>query len=360
MSMPVAEKHEPASTTRAEGAGFGSHLMPTSSNQSLGFARTVIVVIGRNEGERLKRCLQSIHGKAHLIVYVDSGSADNSVELAQGFGATIVQLDMSRPFTAARARNEGFRAAVRQDSAIEFVQFLDGDTEMDPQWLVRAHEFMAENARVAVVFGRRRERDPRASLFNEICDIEWDVPVGAANYCGGDVLLRREPFQKVDGFTESLIAGEEPDLCVRLRKESWLIHCLQAEMTQHDAAMFTVNQWWKRAVRSGHAFAEGASRFGKPPDFHWIRESRRSLIWGLLVPAVILGLSVVESPWYLFGLLAYPARLVRIYWRSHGTNRRRWIRAWFYTVACFPEAWGAVTFWFNKVFGKQAKIIEYK
>jgi GT2 family glycosyltransferase len=322
--------------------------------------RTAVVVIGRNEGERLRRCLASVAGKADLVVYVDSGSIDNSVAFAQSTGARVVSLDMTRPFTAARGRNAGFNEAVKTDPTIAFVQFLDGDTEMDKDWLTTALAFMAQNADVGAVFGRRRERDPNASIYNQILDIEWDVPVGAVRYCGGDVLLRRNAFDSVQGFTESLIAGEEPDLCVRLRHQSWLIHCLAANMTTHDADMHQFSQWWKRAVRSGHAFAEGAWRFGMAPDFHWMRETQRALLWGLFVPVGILATCVVYSWWFLGLFAVYGLRALKVYVFSDGDSRRRRIRAGFFTLACFPEALGALKFAGGWLARRPSTIIEYK
>ena len=69
-----------------------------------------VVVIGRNEGQRLERCLRSLAQGADKVMYVDSGSTDGSLQLAANLGVEVLALDMSTPFTAARARNEGFAA----------------------------------------------------------------------------------------------------------------------------------------------------------------------------------------------------------------------------------------------------------
>ena len=66
-----------------------------------------IVVIGRNEGNRLKISLLSAIGENRTVVYVDSGSTDDSVQLAHSLGAKVIELDMSNQFSAARARNTG-------------------------------------------------------------------------------------------------------------------------------------------------------------------------------------------------------------------------------------------------------------
>jgi glycosyltransferase involved in cell wall biosynthesis len=143
-----------------------------------------VVAIGRNEGERLRACLESARRDCAQVVYVDSGSGDGSVELAKGMGAVVVELDLSRPFTAARARNEGFDRLMAMDSTIECVQFVDGDCEIVAGWIAAAAQEMARNGRVGVVCGRRRERFAEKSIYNRLCDLEWNTPVGEAMACG--------------------------------------------------------------------------------------------------------------------------------------------------------------------------------
>ena len=158
-------------------------------------------------------------GKALQTVYVDSSSTDRRVAEAERRGDHVFQLDLTRPFTAGRARNEGFAAL----KAVEFVQFIDGDCELAPTWLERARSFLDERPDVAVVCGRRQERDPQASVYNQLCDLEWNTPIGEAEACGGDALMRAAPFAALGGFSDYLIAGEEPELCHRLRAEGWKI-----------------------------------------------------------------------------------------------------------------------------------------
>src|SRR6476660_3526039 len=92
--------------------------MPRSDRQP----DVAVVAIGRNEGERLQRCLESVRPQCETIVYVDSGSDDGSVDLARGLGVEVVELDMSIPFTAARARNEGLRRLRELRPSLEYVQ----------------------------------------------------------------------------------------------------------------------------------------------------------------------------------------------------------------------------------------------
>ena len=164
-----------------------------------------IVVIGRNEGERLIRCVESCCSQTPVIVYVDSGSSDGSVHAAARLGATVVKLDMSRPFNAARARNEGFAMLTAQHPNIRFVQFVDGDCELDGDRLATAVPFLSGRSDVGVVCGRRRERHPEKSVYNALCDLEWNTPVGEATACGGDSLVRADAFEAVAGFDPRLI-----------------------------------------------------------------------------------------------------------------------------------------------------------
>ena len=177
-----------------------------------------IVIIGRNEGDRLCRCLNSIVGANLPVVYVDSNSTDGSVELARSLVGNVVELDPSLPFTAARARNEGFARLGQIHPALSFVQFVDGDCELAAGWLDKGHRVLEERPDVAAVVGRRREYHPEQTIYNRLADLEWDTPIGEAKHFGGDVLVRTDAFRQVAGYDPTLIAGEDPDLSVRIRQ----------------------------------------------------------------------------------------------------------------------------------------------
>lgn len=319
-----------------------------------------VVVIGRNEGPRLERCLASLAGMAQQIVYVDSGSTDGSVQLAQRLGVEVVELDMTIPFTAARARNEGFACVKRLLPTVRYVQFVDGDCEVVAGWLSRAQAFLEAQPEVAVVCGRRRERFPQRSIYNLMCDLEWDTPVGEAKACGGDALMRADAFAAVSGFRPDLIAGEEPELCVRLRARGWKVWRLADEMTLHDAAMTRFGQWWRRTLRGGYAFAEGAFLHGAPPERHWRRESRRAWFWGLLIPLLTLITSLVIGWSGLLLLLVYPLQVVRLARRGDGAYGNNWVLAFFLVLGKFPEMLGQVKFLLNRFGAGKSALIEYK
>ncbi len=284
------------------------------------------------------------------MVYVDSGSSDGSVQAAEVMGAEVVALDMSRPFTAARARNAGLDRL----SGDGFVQLIDGDCEMQPGWIDAATAAMTAHPRAVVVCGRRRERAPQASLWNRLCDREWDTPVGPAKACGGDALMRLPALRAVGGYREDLIAGEEPELCLRLRRAGGEIWRIDVEMTLHDACMTRFGQWWQRSRRAGHAFAEGAALHGSGPERHWVAETRRALFWGAGVPLVALGAGLLHPAGALI-LLAWPMQMLRLTlrWRDPAA-------AVFSVVGKLAEAQGILGFAWGRLSGRGQGLIEYK
>lgn len=291
-----------------------------------------IVVIGRNEGERLAACLDSVRATGFPAVYVDSGSTDNSLAIATIRGIPIVRLDATRPFTAARARNAGFSALDARLPRLAMVQFIDGDCTLAPDWLDMARAHLDAASGVAVVCGRRREREPDASVYNRLCDREWDTPIGIAETCGGDALIRADAFRAVGGFAPELIAGEEPELCWRIRDAGWLIRRIDCDMTVHDAAMTRPSQWWQRNRRSGFAFAEALARQGAR-DRKTLRRVVSNIAWGL---------PITWPLWPILWLRVFPRQGA-----AYATS---------ITLGKIPHLHGQIDFWV----GKNRTLIEYK
>jgi GT2 family glycosyltransferase len=252
--------------------------MQAASNAASSELGISVVVIGRNEGKRLERCLESIaRAPGNLIrevIYVDSRSTDGSVELACRGGATAITLNPGRT-TAAMGRNAGWTRATS-----DLILFLDGDTILDPDFPVVACKALAQDAQISVVWGHRREINPQASVFNRVLDLDWIYPPGITEFCGGDAMMRRKALVEVEGFDDSLIAGEEPDLCRRMRALHYKILHIDHPMTGHDLQITRWNQYWKRASRAGHAYAEISARFRKSGDPFWSADRRRNLLRG--------------------------------------------------------------------------------
>ena len=329
-----------------------------------------IVVIGRNEGERLRRCLRSVAGRGDAVVYVDSGSTDGSISLAQSFGATVVALDLSIPFTAARARNAGAERLLEVLPGVRFIQFIDGDCELDGGWLPAALPVLERRADAAVICGRRREFHPEASIYNRLADMEWNTPIGEAKACGGDALMRVEPYRDAGGYDPTLIAGEEPEFCSRLRAAGWVILRIDADMTRHDLNMTRFGQSWTRAVRNGYGgLRVTVKRSGAGTAF--ARQVRSAWAWTI---GWVLLLAASAATWAICGpavgvplvvaVALLPAiQAVRI---AVGMRRRAgdFRTALAYGAVTMIHKWaelaGHARFCRDRLHGGQARLIEYK
>ncbi|HEX7897793.1 MAG TPA: glycosyltransferase family A protein [Planctomycetota bacterium] len=283
---------------------------------------TGIVVIGRNEGERLGRSLDSALAAGLPVIYVDSGSADGSPQAARARGCPVLQLDPARPFSAARARNEGVEEILRLDPNLEFIQLLDGDSVLEAGWLDRARRELDARPDVCAVLGRLREAHPERSLWNRICDLEWNQPPGDVPCFGGIVLLRAAAFRGAGGFDTGLIAGEEPELAQRLRRDGGRIVSLDVPMAVHDAAMTRFGQWWRRSVRSGYAYAHVCAsgrgwrgRFG-------LRQSLRVWAWGPGLAAAAAGAAWIRpaAPLLLLAALVFQCARVAAFVSRRGAG----------------------------------------
>jgi len=315
------------------------------------------VVIGRNEGARLVGCLASLKGQVDRVIYVDSASSDNSVAEARGAGAKVVQLDPSRPFSAARARSEGFEALGPETP--DFIQFIDGDCSLEPGWIEAGRGALEGQSDLGIVTGWRSEIDRDRSVYNALCDFEWHRPAGDILTCGGDMMVRSTAFQKAGGFDATVIAAEDDEFCIRVRKSGWKIRRLPLEMTVHDAAMTRFSEWWQRAVRSGHGFAQVGSLH---PEY-FIPERRRVVFYGAFLPLFAL-VGLFLSWWLIFAVfLIYGLSYVRT---ASGLRREglvakdSWTHAVFLTLSKVPNFLGMLVFWRRRIAGRNMSIIEYK
>lgn len=321
--------------------------------------RVSVVIIGRNEGMRLARCLQSVRSMdladaCYEILYVDSGSSDGSLARARGFGARVFEVEGAP--TAARGRNLGL-----QHARAPFILFLDGDTLVHPDFARKALDFLDQHEDVAVYSGQRREIHPRASIYNRVLDLDWRLPTGYVSLCGGDAMMRGDALRRVGGYREDLIAGEEPELCARLGRAEFRIYCTDEAMTEHDLAITRFSGYWKRCFRAGYAYARvaaltGGEMFG--------RESRKN---HLQAPVYLL--SLIGFPLFLewrgLVLLVVLASLVlaRTYLRArrHRASPGTTLLYSIHGHLCQLPIWlGQLRFYRDRLFSRGGAIIEYK
>ena len=327
-------------------------------------SEVAIVAIGRNEGERLKLCLRAALRETPIVVYVDSGSADGSAEYARTVGCRVVELDASRPFSAARARNEGFAFVMERAPDTSFVQFVDGDCELEEDWIKRATNTLEEKSHAGVVCGRVREIHPEASVFNRLCDLEWWQPAGEVRTAGGRFMARARVFQEVCGFRPDVIAGEDDELSIRVRRQGWKILMLDAPMASHDAAITSFGQWWRRHRRAGHAYAQVAALHGGGDERYFVRDRRRILIWGLTLPVAALAAAPFTHYFSLPILLCLYAlqfaHIVRGCRKRGWATRDAWAYGFFTVISRFPALQGLLEYYGRRMRRRPMTIIEYK
>lgn len=325
------------------------------------------VVIGRNEGERLRRSLLSLRGEVGPVVYVDSGSRDGSPELARSLGVTVVELDPARPFTAARGRNEG-AAALMAMAEVDAIQFIDGDCALIPGWIASGAAALDADPSLALVTGWRTEVDPGRNIFHAMVETEWRRPAGPIRACGGDMMVRASAFRAAGGFDDRLIVSEDEEFCLRLAERAGMgLVRLPVEMTRHDIAMSRIGEWWRRHIRSGHGFAEIETRY----PGHFRAERARALVYGLALPALaIVGLAgAIWSPWALvlaaLALAAWAFNWVRTArglaaTHPHWPAREAWRQAAWMVLVKVPQAQGVLIWAWRRWRGASNRLIEYK
>jgi GT2 family glycosyltransferase len=341
-----------------------STVAESSASTGLAIDGLGLVVIGRNEGERLRRCFASVRTRIDCAVYVDSGSTDDSVANARSAGVQVVELDMSLPFTAARARNAGFAELLRLRPDVSLVQFLDGDMEVLAGWLDVATAFMRSHPEVVALSGVRKERHPDRNVYHRIADVEWRLgESGETNAFGGDVLMRADAFARVDGYDARVIAAEDNELALRLRLAGGKVWRIDQPCTLHDVAMSHPAQWWQRAKRTGYAYAQVHALHTGSHERAFAREYKRTLLWGALVPSAALGLALptLGASLSLFGLYALQAAKVTRSTHAKGFSLEHSL-AWGASCALskLPESVGLAKFHLDRARSRTPRIIEHK
>ncbi len=319
-----------------------------------------VVVIGLNEGARLPSTLSAAISPGSPLIYVDSRSKDNSAELASSLGVEVIVLSDDKPINASRARNEGANVLLSRFPNLRYLQFLDGDTELDQHWILAAHRHLEEHPEVCFVCGQLREKDRDENIYRRLCDMEWRWgATDNAEPCrlGGMGLMRVCAFAASGGYDETLIAGADPELYGRLVEDGWKLHVLSNLMGIHDSGMESFGQWWIRAVKSGFSFANGQDAAA------WERERRSAVVWGGILPLVATLAGIFVSGWAMLLWLVYPLNACRI-WASNAKREFSNADRWLYAVACMvmkiPQFSGIVKYHWRSQCKQTATLIQYK
>ena len=314
------------------------------------------VVIGYNEGKHIRGCLESaraarLPGARYEVLYVDGGSQDNSIEEARGVdGVRILGGDKRR--RAAENRNLGARHALGK-----YIQFIDGDMYLDPEWPALAMAFLDLHPDVAAVCGTLEEAN--TSYAFRVLQLDWNPREGEVETCGGAAMYRREIFEQAGGFPEDVSTGEEPLLCWRIRNQTaHKIRYLAKRMAKHDLGYRGLWDYWKRCTTNGRAYIEIASRCWNTNDPFWKKNVIRNFAWAGAYVLLIAAL-IIAPLWLRIGLIGLIGlillRLTINTWRK-GHSLPIAIG---YAVHCYaakiPLAWGQLK-WLLSIQNPKSKI----
>lgn len=283
--------------------------LKVASAQLKQFSKLGIVLIGRNESSRLKITLPPAKKTGCSIVYVDSSSTDDSCELAHSLKIPVIELSADQPLSAARARNAGFEFLMQNDPDLEYVFFVDGDCSLQENFVHSALIYFAAQPKVVCICGFRLEEHPSKNFFHRITQAEWSRQTGEIPSCGGDALFRTQAFRSAGGFSTQMSAGEEFELCERLRAGGGTIVRLPEIAVYHDCAIATFGQYAKRMQRSGVALALGLKHY--QDKTYCKRRIAAAIFHGILVP-----LGSIFSP------------LCLLLWAISATRAYLWARRW--------------------------------
>lgn len=327
-----------------------------------------MVIIGRNEGERLVRCIRSVQAMSDFsdehteIIYVDSDSTDDSPTQAKQLGAKVLTVHPERP-AAAIGRNAGWQAA-----QAPYVLFLDGDTILNPDFVAAAFQQLEANPKTAIVWGHRRELYPEKSLYQRVLDLDWVYPIGLSDFCGGDAVMRRDVLAEVDGYNPQLIAGEEPEMCQRIRAKGYEIQHIDQAMTLHDLAITRWSQYWRRATRAGHAYAEVSNLLKNTDTPLWEQEAKRNLfhasvLFAVALFGIVVSLALSSMIPALLSLGFFIAISIRSAWKCRWKSQSPFTLFLYGVHSHFqqiPIAFGQLSYYYLRWQGKRRGLIEYK
>lgn len=194
-----------------------------------------VIVIGRNEGERLAACLDSAHtalrSLLHELIYVDSRSTDDSLQIAAAHGARCFLLEETDT-TAGLGRYVG-----TQEARGEYLLFLDGDMQLQPGFVERAMTAMASRGYDGVC-GIREDVYMQGGRIVSRCENYFGCTrERIAPEFGGAIFLRADALARCGGWSPDTIACEEAELHARLLSADCRVGELPVPMIVHTDAV---------------------------------------------------------------------------------------------------------------------------
>ena len=155
------------------------------------------------------------------IIVVDDASTDGTAEIAEQYPCTVIRLERNRG--AGYARNHGVSF-----SRGDILFFLDSDILLEPETVGRIIEKFAMNPEVDALFGSYQKDTVPKNFFSQYKNLlhhftHQNSSASATTFCGGFGAVRRQVFEHLSGFDESLRALEDIEFGYRMYKAGYKI-----------------------------------------------------------------------------------------------------------------------------------------
>lgn len=192
-----------------------------------------VVIISRNEERNIAGCIESVLKATEVIdnpeiILVDSASTDRTIEIAEQYPISILQLKSSWHLSPAAGFYIGF---LHMNG--KYIQFQCGDTVLDESWFKNAIPVLEENGQVAGVAGIVTQELYDTITAKKYVIYHKNLPIGEVKSFAGDSLFKRDVLLKTGAFNPWLLALEENELCYRAIEKGYKLLRLPHHMSHH-------------------------------------------------------------------------------------------------------------------------------
>lgn len=272
-----------------------------------------VVIKALNEEHHIESCVASAVAAANAlsgdVILADSGSTDRTIDIASRYPIKIVQLADVSQRRCGIGPQLGYQFAEGK-----YVYILDGDMELDPEFLPAAIQEFEGDAKLAGVAGLVEEQSDGSVQFRGRKARNFEGTPGDVEWLDMGGLYRREAIQQVHYISNrNLYAHEEKELGLRLSTKGWRLTRLPIKSITHYGHTEATLSLLKKRWRSGYLFGAGQvirASIGKAYFAEVLRGQRHLLLTLGLMAWLFAGLVAASStPSLLYGWVASIAAL---------------------------------------------------
>ncbi|MCD4832937.1 MAG: glycosyltransferase [Bacteroidales bacterium] len=212
------------------------------------------IIIGRNEGWKLTKCLKSVYKTIVVnaltdceVIYVDSKSTDDSIERVKCFKETKI-FQLTGKINAAIARNIGVK-----ESRGDVLFFIDGDMEINPEFLLLVY---SEESGLKYPFVSGQLKNFNYNEQGKFLNNTWQYKqvLSGDRYfttTGGIFLIERKLWNQEEGMDVRFKRGQDLEFALRLAKNGTKILRKKEIVANHSTISYTHHSRMWKTVFSG-------------------------------------------------------------------------------------------------------------